>query len=172
MKPSCAADSCDDAARALGFCDKHYRRLKKYGDPTTVKVEQHGCRKTAEYGIWSHIIGRCLNPGDASYKHYGARGIEVCNRWKSFGSFLEDMGKRPTPKHQIDRIDNDGPYAPYNCHWVLSAENNQNRRSTKLNPRLVAEIRGSTETGAVLAERYGISISQALRVRSGKRWRP
>jgi hypothetical protein len=85
-------------------------------------------------------------------------------------AFLRDMGKRPDGM-QIDRIDNNGDYCKENCRWTTSAKNNQNRRSTKLRPCDVLEIRCSTDTGKVLANKYGISISQALRVKNGKVWK-
>jgi hypothetical protein len=80
------------------------------------------------------------------------------------------MGKRPNGM-QIDRIDNNGNYCKKNCRWTTPAKNNQNRRSTKLSPSDVITIRASSDIGEVLAERYGISISQALRVKNGKRWK-
>lgn len=176
MKPDwkdapCNYQDCDSNAISKGFCDKHYRRWRKYGFGSGFFRDRHGERNSAEYRVWSHIKGRCLNPSDASFKHYGGRGIVMCKSWsENFSSFLSDMGKRPSDNHQIDRIDNESGYSPDNCRWVLQAENNQNRRSTKLTSDDVLEIRGSEETGEKIANKYGISISQALRVKNGSRW--
>lgn len=77
------------------------------------------------------MINRCENPKNKSFADYGARGVSVCKRWRSsFESFLADMGERPSPVHSLDRVDNDGDYAPGNCRWSTRSEQNRNRRNT------------------------------------------
>ena len=68
------------------------------------------------------MIQRCYNPTHRSYCYYGGRGIKVCKRWRvgengvhPFILFQQDMGPKPTPKHSVDRRNNDGPYSPDNC---------------------------------------------------------
>lgn len=90
-------------------------------------------KKTPEYRAWTHMRGRCFTPTDTRYADYGGRGITVCERWNSFENFLEDMGLKPSPKHSLDRIDNDGNYTPENCRWATQTEQNYNRRLFKNN---------------------------------------
>lgn len=92
----------------------------------------HREARTAEYTCWISMKTRCLNPNTDDFKHYGGRGISICQRWlDSYESFLADMGRRPSPKHSIDRINVDGNYAPENCRWATASEQRRNQRSMK-----------------------------------------
>lgn len=73
---------------------------------------------------------RCNTPGATGYHRYGGRGIKVCSRWDDFQLFAADMGPKPSPKHTIERVDNDGPYDPFNCVWALPVQQSANQRLT------------------------------------------
>jgi len=88
----------------------------------------HNLSSSSEYNIWRGIKSRCFNRKDPRYKDYGGREISVCNRWKSFENFYQDMGKRPIKK-TLDRIDNSKGYSKENCKWSTSTEQQNNMRS-------------------------------------------
>jgi hypothetical protein len=94
----------------------------------------HGMSNTPTYWAWSAMVARCTNPKNPRYRNYGGRGIKVCKQWRSFSSFLADMGPRPNGKrgsrslYSLDRKDNDGDYEPSNCRWATVEQQNANKR--------------------------------------------
>ena len=111
-----------------------------------------------EYKVWVSMRTRCNNPNDESYQNYGKRGIRVCERWNDFSLFLEDMGRRPTPRHTIDRIDSKGDYEPKNCKWSTYTEQANN---TRRNIRV--EIDGDIMNLKQAVDRYGGRYGKVLR---------
>lgn len=92
----------------------------------TVKI------RTPEFTAWSQMRERCNNKNTVCYKNYGGRGIAYCKRWEKFENFYADMGKKPSPRHSLDRFPNrDGDYKPSNCRWATPKQQNGNRRSNR-----------------------------------------
>lgn len=93
----------------------------------------HGLTETTEYSIWTNMKTRCNNHNNEFYKDYGGRGIKICAEWEnSFENFYADMGKRPSKKHTLDRINNDNGYSVDNCRWAIKKVQANNRRNNIL----------------------------------------
>lgn len=90
-----------------------------------------GGSRTKTYMTWDSMRRRCENPSHRAYPDYGGRGITVCDRWRDFSCFLEDMGEKPEG-FSLDRIDNSLGYSKENCRWATSQEQNRNTRGTRM----------------------------------------
>jgi hypothetical protein len=106
--------------------------------------------KNKTYSAWIGMRNRCSNPNHPQYRHYGERGIKVCQRWNDYAAFLADMGEKPAGM-SLDRIDNDSGYEPSNCCWATQKEQMRNMRITR---RVTVE--GVTYVAKDLAERLGV----------------
>lgn len=84
--------------------------------------------KGSEYRVWQSMKDRCSNKNNPDYDVYGRRGISVCKSWnESYDNFINDMGRRTTDKHTLERIDNDDGYKKDNCEWATRGEQVRNR---------------------------------------------
>ena len=123
----------------------------------------HGRSQTRTYRIWKAMNKRCSNPASPKWHRYGGRGIVVCSLWaSSFEAFLVDMGECPLGQ-SIERLNNDGPYAPWNCVWATAAQQNRNKSSN----RIVSAF-GRKQTLAEWSTETGVSVSTiSHRLRDG-----
>lgn len=133
----------------------------------TQALEAHYANLTldnrSEYLAWGSMHTRCRNPKCAMYPNYGGRGIRVCERWRHFKYFLEDMGVKPTLKHSLDRIDVNGNYEPENCRWATSKEQALNRTTSH-----IIEINGIRKTLTEWCHDYGVGYTTVLhRIKCG-----
>jgi hypothetical protein len=101
-----------------------------------------GKNRSPEYRSCVHAEARCINPKDAAYERYGGRGIKFL--FTSFEQFYAELGPRPVGT-SLDRIDNNGHYAPGNVRWATRSEQMKNRRMT---PLMLAHLRRNARLGA------------------------
>jgi len=109
------------------------RSVKSCGCLRKTQLSKHNLRYHPLYNIWNGIKTRCLNTKVSDYRHYGARGIKVCDRWLDINNFIEDMYPSYQEGLTLDRIDVDGNYEPDNCRWVthnVQCRNTRDIRST------------------------------------------
>lgn|SRR4030065_1790879 len=137
---------------------------------------KHGKTKSRLFRIWNGMKFRCLNSNSKDYKNYGARGISICSEWiNNFDNFYK-WGSMNDYKDDlsIDRINNNEDYTPSNCRFVTNAVNSQNRRTSKLNPKKVDEIRQKYFTMKYaqwqLAEEYNTSQGLISRIVRNEMW--
>lgn len=101
--------------------------LKK--EVASERFKTHGASGTKLYDTYSRIKARTTNPNNQDFHHYGGRGILMCQEWiDSFEAFAAHLGEPPSPKHSVDRIDNERGYEPGNVRWATQAEQVRNTR--------------------------------------------
>lgn len=113
---------------------------------------KHGLHGTPEYIAWKNMRGRCRNPNRREWSSYGGRGIKVHRAFNDFATFYAELGPKP-PNTSLDRIDNNGDYAPGNLRWATKKEQMRNRSDNRM---LTHD--GQTKTLAEWSETTGISL--------------
>lgn len=121
---------------------------------------RHGAKtggaEMPEYRSYRAAKERCRSKNNHAYQNYGGRGIEF--RFGSFDEFLAEIGPKPSPKHTLDRIDNDGHYEPGNVRWATRVEQNNNKCNNKL-----IEFQGKTKTLAQWCRKLNLDYNKVKR---------
>ena len=142
----------------------HIQKAQSCGCQHGQNFKTHGMGHTRLNYIWSNMKARCQNPNIANYQKYGARGIRVCEEWRTFEPFMEwALENGYTDELSIDRIDPNGNYEPDNCRWVDNHVQANNKNSN-----VFIEFSGEKKKVAEWAVETGINSSTILkRLRSG-----
>ena len=93
-----------------------------------INSRTHGLSKSMTYRAWTGMWARCRGDCEHFRKYYSH--IKVCKRWKKFENFILDLGRRPTKKHSLERVNNEKGYCPSNCKWLLLKYQARNKRNT------------------------------------------
>lgn len=112
---------------------------------------KHGMTNSPEYNSWQSMLNRCRNENIPAFSNYGGRGIQVCERWKSFDNFYCDMGPR-AKGFSLERLNNDEGYSPQNCVW-----SDRNSQANNMRSNLRFTWHGETMTLAQWARNLGIN---------------
>lgn len=144
---------CDCGNTAI--VDSHsliYGKTKSCGCYMIEKNSIHNMSDSIEYKRWWNMIRRCSDPYIDGYSNYGGRGIIVCDRWKEFKNFYNDIGPIPDNTYSIERVDVNGNYEPSNCIWLPVNKQQRNQRNTVLNENIVVSIRSDFHNGMSLSQ--------------------
>lgn len=118
----------------------------------------HGQTKTKLYHVWASMKNRCLNDNDANFRHYGGRGIKVCDDWLKFEPFRNwALSHGYEEGLSIDRIDVNGNYESSNCRWVTRDIQAKNRRPRTMD--ILIEYNGVTKNLREVAKECGIKYA-------------
>lgn len=118
---------------------------------------KHGMYKTKEFRCWCSMIERCSNPNCKDFKNYGGRGIFVCDSWKNFINFYNDMGDIPKGL-TIERKDNNKGYSKDNCKWATRLEQIHSKRQPVYKRKSL--YRGVRLRVREIGLRYEVSIAK------------
>lgn len=114
----------------------------------------HGLSERPEYHVWASMMRRCHDPKGHAFERYGGRGIRVAPEWHDPQVFLDAVGPRPSPRHSLERIDNNRGYEPGNVKWDTPKAQARNRRNN-----LLITARGRTQCLAAWSEETGLAWS-------------
>ena len=115
------------------------------------------------YSRFCSMHARCYDSENSHYHRYGGRGIYVCEKWHVFDNYYSDLGDIPRGL-SVDRIDNDGPYAPENCRVATATQQARNKSNNH-----IIYLDGESKTMAEWAEITGLPRT-SIRNRLQRGW--
>lgn len=128
-------------------------------------ARKHGAAGSHLYKVYYGMKARCYNPNNKNYKHYGGRGIEICEEWRSFEAFAEWADKSGYAEGlTIERKDVNEGYCPQNCCWITQKEQTRNKRNT-----VYITAQGETKTLLEWAKQLNVPASM-LKARQARGW--
>lgn len=174
--------------KACNRCHKNKDQSEFSSNPATKDKLSYYCKKCLkeyvakyrerfpEHNMLQSLIQRCENPENPSYQYYGGKGIKVCESWKKFKTFLADVGKRPSKRHTLVRLDETKGYEPGNCKWKLRGYWGVrfSSRTLKLSLDNVKKIKkglASGVAGSTLAKRFGVTRACVSLIKTNQTWR-
>ena len=155
----CKCD-CGNTTKPVNGSSLKQGKTKSCGCLWKEAMTKHGGRNTKLYNVWGGMKARCYRKTNANYKHYGGRGIKVCEEWKnSFESFRDwAIANGYQESLTLDRIDTNGDYEPSNCRWATYCQQENNRRIN-----VYVEINGVVKTVAEWAAESGLKYATVYR---------
>ena len=151
----CGRDMTRGHTLSCGCLHKEYARKR---------FLKHGGHGERLYSIWKGMHSRCSAKDTPYYKHYGGKGVKVCDAWNEYLPFKEwALSHGYAETLTLDRIDVNGDYCPQNCRWLTMKEQGNNRTS---NHRIT--YKGETKTISQWADHFGLSYgAMSARVYNG-----
>lgn len=136
----------NDDAKSCGCA-----RSRMIGAALSARQTTHGLSTHKGYPVWNSMVQRCKTPQHPAYHNYGARGISVCDSWRTFAGFWADMGPSYVEGLTIERVDVNGNYHKGNCVWDTRTAQARNKRGN-----VVVNSPWGRMTAAEAADRAGI----------------
>ena len=143
-------------------CGCTYNKVRANGVSYLTQTCEHTNNNMAHWvskrlrNIYNGMLHRCYNPNMKSYRHYGAKGIEICSEWKNNPQTFNDWAVQHGYSDclSIDRIDSKKNYSPDNCRWISPKDNSKWKSTTSL-----ITVKGITDSGRGWAKRLKLSIN-------------
>lgn len=165
---------CPDCGK-IRYQDK--RKIGKPCAPCSAKRRStHGMSNSTLYKLLKSMVARCKYPSATHWKYYGARGIKVCDEWTQNPVAFSEWAMANGYKEgmEIDRIDNDGPYAPWNCRFISHQINSQLRSNNSCTLEIAKNIKASLHDGLSIKEtaiKFKVKYMAVWHISKGNTWR-